>query len=153
MSTMVTGLLDGKSTLIIGASQGIGAAAARHFASQGARLVIGARNVEAIEALRDELRGQGHEVEAIRIDVTDRATIDAAVQQARSADGRLDAAFNNAGASAVEPFHEYTKKTYDHLLDVNLKGVFLAMQAEIKVMLADGGGAIVNTSSVGGLIG
>jgi NAD(P)-dependent dehydrogenase (short-subunit alcohol dehydrogenase family) len=153
MSTTVTGLLDGKSTLIIGASQGIGAAAARHFASQGARLVIGARNVEAIEALRDQLRGQGHEVDAIRIDVTDRVTIDAAVQQARSLYGRLDAAFNNAGASAVEPFHEYTEKTYDHLLDVNLKGVFLAMQAEIKAMLADGGGAIVNTSSVGGLIG
>ncbi|WP_066373795.1 SDR family NAD(P)-dependent oxidoreductase [Herbidospora mongoliensis] len=146
-------LLDGKSTLIIGASQGIGAAAARHFAAEGARLVIGARNVEAIEALRDELRGQGHEIDAIRVDVTERPTVDAAVQRARDLYGRLDAAFNNAGANALSPFHEYDEKTYDHLLDVNLKGVFLAMQSEIRAMLADGGGAIVNTSSVGGLVG
>ncbi|MDJ0467054.1 SDR family NAD(P)-dependent oxidoreductase [Streptomyces sp. H27-C3] len=64
----------------------------------------------------------------------------------------MDAAFNHAGASAVESFHEYTEEAYDHLLDVNLKGVFLAMLAEIKATLADGG-AIVNTSSVGSLIG
>ncbi|MFD3561185.1 SDR family NAD(P)-dependent oxidoreductase [Streptomyces sp. NPDC058686] len=69
-------------SLIVGASQGIGAAAARHFASQGARLVTGARNVRALEALRDELRGQGHEVDVIRIDVSDRATIDAVAQRA-----------------------------------------------------------------------
>ncbi|MDH2428801.1 SDR family NAD(P)-dependent oxidoreductase [Sphaerisporangium sp. TRM90804] len=152
-TTTVTGLLDGKSTLVIGASQGIGAAAARHFAAQGARLVIGSRNVEALEALRDELRGQGHEVEAVGVDVTDRATIDAAVRKACDLYGRLDAAFNNAGVGAVESFHEFTEKAYDHLLDVNLKGVFLSMQAEIKAMLASGGGAIVNTSSVGGLVG
>lgn len=146
-------LLDGKATLVIGASQGIGAAAARHFAAQGARLVIGARNLEATTALRDELRAEGHAVEAVRIDVTEPDTIASAVGLAVDVYGRLDAAFNNAGASVLAPFHEYTQEVYDHLLAVNLKGVFLAMQQEIRAMLASGGGAIVNTSSVGGLVG
>ncbi|WP_020122014.1 SDR family NAD(P)-dependent oxidoreductase [Streptomyces canus] len=153
MPANVSGLLDGKSTLIIGASQGIGAAAARHFATQGARLVIGARSLETLEKLRDELRAQGSEVEAVRVDVTDRASIDAAVQRAVDAYGRLDAAFNNAGIDAVAPFHEHTEEMYDRVMDIDLKGVFMSMQAEIKAMLVAEGGAIVNTSSVGGLIG
>lgn len=152
-TTTTPGLLDGKAILIVGASQGIGAAAARHFAAEGARLVLGARNLEAITAIRDELRGQGREVESIFVDVTDRDTIAAAVDLAVSTYGRLDGAFNNAGANSLANFHEYTEEVYDHLLAVNLKGVFLSMQHEIRAMLQTGGGAIVNTSSVGGLVG
>jgi NAD(P)-dependent dehydrogenase (short-subunit alcohol dehydrogenase family) len=148
-----TGLLAEKATLIIGASAGIGAAAAREFAAEGARLVIGSRNLDALTALQDELREAGAEIEAVRIDVTDRASIDAAVQRTVDLYGSLDAAFNNSGASALANFHEYPEDEYDRMLDINLKGVFLAMQAEITAMLAGGGGAIVNTSSVGGLIG
>ena len=153
MNTTSTGLLHDKATLIIGASQGIGAAAARHFAAQGARLVLGARNLQATTRLRDELRARGHEAEAIAVDVTDRASIDAVVQLAVDTYGRLDAAFNNAGANAVADFTAFSEETYDQLMAVNLKGVFLSMQAEIRAMLATGGGAIVNTSSVGGLAG
>ena len=146
-------LLDGKSVLIVGASQGIGAAAARHFAAEGARLVIGARNREATTALRDEFRDQGREAESVFVDVTDRATIVEAIDLAVSTYGRLDGAFNNAGANSLANFHEYTEEVYDRLLAVNLKGTFLSMQHEIRAMLQTGGGAIVNTSSVGGLVG
>ncbi len=152
-TTTTPGLLDGKAILIIGASQGIGAAAARHFAAEGARLVIGARNVDATTAMRDELRSQGHDAESIVIDVTDRDTIAAAVDLTVSTYGRLDGAFNNAGASALANFIDYTEEVFDHLIAVNLKGVFLSMQYEIRAMLQTGGGAIVNTSSVGGLVG
>jgi A-factor type gamma-butyrolactone 1'-reductase (1S-forming) len=153
VTTTVPQLLDGKATMIIGASQGIGAAAARYFAQRGARLVLGARNHEAVEALRDELRHGGHDAEAVQLDVTDRDTVDAAVKHTVATYGRLDAAFNNAGASAVANFHDYSEDVYDQLLAVNLKGVFLSMQYEIRAMLDAGGGAIVNTSSVGGLVG
>lgn len=153
MTTTTPGLLDGKAVLIVGASQGIGAAAARHFTAEGARLVIGARNIDATTALRDELRGKGSEVESVFVDVTDNDTIAAAVALAVSTYGRLDGAFNVAGASALANFHEYTEEVYDHLLAVNLKGTFLSMQHEIRAMLQTGGGAIVNTSSVGGLVG
>lgn len=153
MTTTTTGLLDGKATLIIGASQGIGAAAARHFAAQGARIVLAARNVAATSALRDELRAEGHEAESVFVDVTQKDTIEAAVGLTVDTYGQLDAAFNNAGASSLANFIDYTEEAYDNLLAVNLKGVFLAMQYEIRAMLARGGGAIVNTSSVGGLVG
>lgn len=151
--TASPGLLSGKSILIVGASQGIGEAAARLMAQEGADLTIGARNTEATTAIRDELRDQGHRVEAVAIDVTSSATIAAAVATAVETYGRLDGAFNNAGASGLAPFIDYTEEVWDHLIDVNLKGVFLAMQHEIRAMLATGGGAIVNTSSVGGLVG
>jgi A-factor type gamma-butyrolactone 1'-reductase (1S-forming) len=153
MTTMTPGLLDGKAVLIIGASQGIGAAAARRFAEEGARLVIGARNLKATTVLRDELRDQGHAAESIVIDVTDGATIAAAVDLTVSAYGRLDGAFNNAGVSSLANFIDYTEETYDQMLAVMLKGVFLGMQHQIRAMLASGGGAIVNSSSVGGLVG
>jgi NAD(P)-dependent dehydrogenase (short-subunit alcohol dehydrogenase family) len=153
VTTTTPGLLDGKATLIIGASQGIGAAAARYFAAQGARLVLGARNTEAITELRDELRKAGYEAESVFTDVTQKDTIAAAVQLTVDTYGSLDAAFNNAGASSMAEFHEYSEEVYDHLMAVNLKGVFLSMQYEIRAMLAAGGGAIVNSSSVGGLIG
>lgn len=148
-----SGLLAGKSILIVGASQGIGAAAARLMAKQGAKLTIGARSTDAITAIRDELRDVGYQVEAVAIDVTDPATIANAVDSAVTTYGRLDGAFNNGGASALAPFIDYTEDVWDRLINVNLKGVFLAMQCEIRAMLATGGGAIVNTSSVGGLIG
>lgn len=146
-------LLTGKSILIVGASQGIGAAAARLMASHGAKLIIGARNLEATTAIRDELREQGHQVEALVVDVTEQSTILAAVHTAVATYGRLDGAFNNAGASALAPFVDYTEDEWDRVTNINLKGTFLAMQHEIRAMLTSGGGAIVITSSVGGLIG
>lgn len=148
-----SGPLAGKSILIVGASQGIGAAAVRLMARQGANLTIGARNVNATSALRDELRDRGHRVEAVVIDVTDPPTITAAVRSSVETYGRLDGAFNNAGASGLSSFIDYTEDEWDRITNVNLKGVFLSMQQEIRALLATGGGAIVNTSSVGGLIG
>ena len=153
MTTTTTGILTGKATLIIGASQGIGAAAARHFAAEGARLVLGARNLEATTALRDELRAQCHHVESLFVDVTDGDTIAAAVAHCVETYGRLDAAFNNAGFNTLDNFHDYSDEDYDRVLAVNLKGTFLSMQHEIRAMLASGGGSIVNTSSVGGFVG
>lgn len=152
MTVTTPGLLDGKSVLIISASQGIGAAA-RHFAAEGARLVLGARNLDNLTAIWDELRATGAEAEAVRVDVTDHATIATAVETAVGAYGALDGAFNNAGGSGLAGFTDYTEEVWDGLLAVNLRGTFLAMQHEIRAMLANGGGAIVNTSSVGGLIG
>jgi NAD(P)-dependent dehydrogenase (short-subunit alcohol dehydrogenase family) len=146
-------LLPRKVALITGASSGIGAAAARVFAREGARVVLAARREDRLKALVAELREQGAEAEYVVADMTRREDTRAAVAHAVETYGRLDVAFNNAGWGAGrEPLHEMDDELYDRILDVNLRGVWNCLRDEIAAMLATGGGAIVNTSSVGGLL-
>jgi NAD(P)-dependent dehydrogenase (short-subunit alcohol dehydrogenase family) len=100
-----------------------------------------------------EIQAGGGEALAVPTDVANAASLEHLVKRTVETYGRLDIAFNNAGIAMNKPFIEYTEEEFDRILAINLKGVFLAMQYEIRAMLATGGGAIVNTSSVGGLGG
>jgi A-factor type gamma-butyrolactone 1'-reductase (1S-forming) len=145
-------MLQGKATAIIGASSGIGAAAARLFAEEGARLVLAARRVDRLEDLRRELLAAGHEVEVVKADVTSSAEIQGVVERAVEVYGRLDCAFNNAGVTYLGNcgIADSTEEDVIRLIDVNLIGVWRCLSAEIKAMRLTGGGSVVNTSSVGG---
>ena len=144
------GMLSGKIALVTGASRGIGAAAARLFAQEGATVVLAARTESALQDVAADIPGASYVV----ADFGDMASVRRAVDTVVERHGRLDVAFNNAGVG-VPPHHiaDFPEDDFDLVLRVNLKGVFYAVSAEVKAMTESGGGAIVNTSSVGSLIG
>jgi NAD(P)-dependent dehydrogenase (short-subunit alcohol dehydrogenase family) len=146
--------LKDKVVFITGASSGIGAAAMRLFAAEGAVVVGTARRTEQIEALAASLRAEGLRAHAAFCDVCAEGSVREAIDAVVAVHGRLDGAFNNAGVlgSGLE-LHEVPVAVFDAVLATNLRGVFLCMKYEIAAMLAAGGGAIVNTSSIGGLVG
>lgn len=147
------GVLQGKAGVIIGASRGIGAATARAFAANGARTVIASRDMATLENLAEEMRALGGEAIPFKCDVRDPAAIEATVEHAEKAFGRLDIAFNNAAANPIRAkFADHSLEDFEEVLDTNLRSVFVAMRAQIRAMLRAGGGAIVNTSSSAGLI-
>ncbi|AWL39368.1 MULTISPECIES: SDR family NAD(P)-dependent oxidoreductase [unclassified Streptomyces] len=146
-------LLNGKSVLVTGASSGIGAAAARVFAQEGARVVLAARREDRLAALTEELKGQGAEAAYVVCDVTVAEDAVRAVEFAVETFGRLDGAFNNAGLGGDRtPLHLMGDDVYDAVMDTNVRGVWNCLRPEIAAMLEGGGGSIVNNSSVGGLV-
>lgn len=145
---------DGKVALVTGGGTGIGRATAIAFAQHGAKVVIGNRNVEAGAAVVRTIKDAGGEASFLRTDVSSEDDIKALIDHAVATYGRLDVAFNNAGTGgAPGPLAEQTSKNYDLVMGINVKGVWLSMKYEIQAMLKTGGGAIVNNSSVGGLLG
>jgi NAD(P)-dependent dehydrogenase (short-subunit alcohol dehydrogenase family) len=147
--------LADKVVLVTGASSGIGEAAARLFAAEGAKVVCAARRTDKLSAIVRELKDDGLEAMSVSCDVTDEASVAAAVAAAVDAYGGLDAAFNNAGHGGIRgPIHTLDVAALDRVMNVNLRGVFLCLKHEAAAMLAQGkGGSIVNTSSIGGLVG
>jgi A-factor type gamma-butyrolactone 1'-reductase (1S-forming) len=146
--------LQDRVAIVTGASSGIGAAAVRRFAAEGAKVVAAARRTERIEQLAAGLRAAGMDVHAQVCDVTVEESVRTLVAATLDRYGRLDCAFNNAGVGGQRrPLHEVSTEKFDAVMATNLRGVFLCMKHEIGVMLGSGGGAIVVTSSVGGLIG
>ena len=150
---MTTGLLEGKVVLIVGASTGIGVDAARVFADEGAKVMLAARSADALESLSAELTAAGHEAEVVVGDVVVPADVARMVDTAVERFGRLDGAFNNAGIGQVGLLHEVSEEDFDRVMEVNVKGVWLCLREELRVMRAQGFGSIVNTSSVGGYKG
>ena len=153
---LADGLLAGKVIAIIGASAGIGAAAARLFSREGATLMLGARSDDRLAELAETLRSDGAEVEHCRCDIGSAADTAALVDKTLARYGRLDGAFNNAGISggSTGRLADLSEERFDELSRVNFKGIWLAMRAEIPALLRNPqAGAIVNTSSVGGLRG
>lgn len=145
---------DGKVALVTGGGSGIGRAAALAFAREGARVVIGNRNSERGDETVRTIRDAGGEASFQRTDITVAADVEALVNHAMTVYGRLDAAFNNAGfAGDLGPLTGQTEESYHAVMDTNVKGVWLSMKYQIPRMLEHGGGAIVNNSSIGGLIG
>jgi NAD(P)-dependent dehydrogenase (short-subunit alcohol dehydrogenase family) len=147
--------MNGKVALITGAATGIGRATAELFAREGARLLLADYNAEQGEQLAEQLRGAGHEAVFVMTNVAKADDCARAVQAAVDRFGRLDAAFNNAGISdgPMPPgLIDYPLDLWDRIIAVNLSGVFYCMRAEIRAMLATGGGAVVNTSSLAGQI-
>lgn len=144
---------EGKVALVTGGNSGIGRATALLFARQGARVVIAARRVEEGESTVAEIRRNGGEAIFVRTDVVQAEDAEALVRKTVAEYGRLDCAFNNAGVSGGALLHEVTEADWDRMIDVNLKGVWLGMKYQIIQMLSQGGGTIVNDSSVAGLTG
>jgi len=142
----------GKAVLITGAATGIGRATALAFAREGASVMIGDVDARAEETVA-MIVGEGGTAAFRHTDVRKAADLDALVAACVERFGRMDAAFNNAGVLPPQrPIHEVTEDELDLAIDVDFKGVFFAMQAEIRHFLKVGGGAIVNTASVGALI-
>jgi NAD(P)-dependent dehydrogenase (short-subunit alcohol dehydrogenase family) len=150
-----TRLLAGKVIVITGASSGIGAEAARVFAGEGAKVVLGARSEGRLVELCEAISAQGADSCYVVCDVTSASDVERLVGAALDHHGRLDGAFNNAGVSqGGAAMADVREENFDRMVAVNLKGVWLAMRAEIRAMLARASpGAIVNTSSVGGVRG
>lgn len=144
----------GKVALITGGSSGIGRATAIAFAKQGAKVVIASRRIQESEETVQLIRNAGGEAFFVRTDVSQEADVKTMVEKTIEIYGRLDYAFNNAGIDQLPtPLTEQTEETFDQIININLKGVWLSMKYEIHQMLKTGGGAIVNTASIGGLIG
>jgi NAD(P)-dependent dehydrogenase (short-subunit alcohol dehydrogenase family) len=144
------GLLTGKVVFITGASRGIGAAAARLFASEGAAVVLAARSTGALQRIVTEVRGGGGVADAVTVDLADRASIRAAVGRVEELHGRLDGAFNNGAAiQQPGPLQETSEEDIQEQFAVNFRGHWTAMTAEAALIRRGGGGAIVNTSSIG----
>lgn len=146
-------MLSGRVIMITGASSGIGAAAARLFAAEGAAVGLMARREERLRALAQEITGAGGRAVAVAGDVTRPQDVARAVGRVVDAFGHLDGAFNNAGwATAGIPLHETDDAVFDRIVDVNVRGVWNCLKAQIRVMLESGrGGSIVNTASVAGV--
>lgn len=155
----MAGILAGRSALVTGGASGIGRATALAMAREGARVAVSDRTEESAASTVALINQAGGQAIAIGADVASEADVQAMVARTVAAFGRLDCAFNNAGISPrnVGPTgqrtHEMSQASFDAMLAVNLTGVFLCMKHEIPHMLAQGGGSIVNTASIAGLIG
>ena len=141
-------MLASKTLIITGASSGIGAAAARIFAAEGARLVLGARRAERLDALAADIAADGGRVETVPGDVREESHAAALVARALSAFGRLDGAFNNAGITGpLGPLPEMAAEAWQDTIATNLTSAFFAAKHQIPALRAAGGGSIVFTGS------
>src|SRR5580693_5623394 len=144
---------ENKVALVTGAGSGLGLATARAFAESGASVVLADWNETAVHSAAEELTARGLKCLAIRCDVADDAEVEAMVQQTVATFGRLDAAYNNAGVqNVVAEAAEATREDFDRVISINLRGVWSCMKFELRQMLKQGSGAIVNCSSIGGLV-
>ncbi len=145
---------SGKVALVTGGGNGIGRAACVAFAKQGAKVVAVDRDGAAAEATAGIIRQNGGDATAVTADVTKSADVKSYVKAAIDKYGRIDCFFNNAGIEGkVSPIAEYDEAVFDAVIGVNVKGVFLGLRHVLPEMIRQGGGAIVNTASVAGLVG
>jgi NAD(P)-dependent dehydrogenase (short-subunit alcohol dehydrogenase family) len=144
----------GQVALVTGASTGIGLATAQAFAQSGAAVVLADRNEKALTAAVKALEDAGHQAIAVSCDVSDEAQAAAMVERTVATFGQLDMAYNNAGIlGPMGPMMEETAAGFDEVNAVNLRGVWTSMKHELLQMKKQGAGAIVNWSSLGGLVG
>nr|WP_025828256.1 SDR family oxidoreductase [Acetobacter persici] len=142
--------LAGKIVAITGASSGIGEAAARHLAQQGAKVVLAARRFERLESIVAAIKADGGEASAIPTDVTHPEDLQKLVKHAIDEHGRLDVMVNNAGLGAVAPISALLIDEWDRMIDINLKGLLYGVAAALPVFEAQGSGHFVNIASVAG---
>jgi len=145
-------LLD-KVAIITGAGRGIGAATAKKFSQEGAKVVVADLNQEDVNNTVMEIQASGGEAVGMIVNVTDRELIEKMINDTVQNFGRLDILVNNAGITADGQLLKLTEEQWDRVIDVNLKGVFIVSQAAARVMKEQGSGVILNASSVVGLYG
>ncbi len=155
----MAGMLDGKSALITGGGGGIGRATALVFAREGARVAVADLNADAAQDTVAMVNAIGGQAMSLGGEVTDTVQVQAMIRGVVAAHGGLDCAFNNAGIAGYQVdasgkrTAEWSDEAFDRMVAVNLKGVWLCMKHEILHMQDHGGGAIVNTGSIAGLVG
>jgi NAD(P)-dependent dehydrogenase (short-subunit alcohol dehydrogenase family) len=155
----MTGTLAGKSALVTGGGNGIGRATALAFAREGARVAVADREQASAAETVALINGMGGQAISLTGDVTSEADVTAMIAATVAAFGRVDCAFNNAGVAPHQVdapgqrTHEWSVDSFRRMTDINLLGVWLCMKHEIAHMLDNGGGVIVNTASIAGLIG
>ncbi len=140
------GLLDGERIIVTGAASGIGAAAARRMAAEGAKVALLDRDADGVAVIASEL-----DAPWVVVDVADTDRVGAAVDQAAQALGGLTSIFNNAGIGNLKPLHTYSEKEFDLLINVNLKATWNGVRAAVRHLRDSGGGSIVNMASVSGI--
>ncbi|MCZ3382360.1 SDR family oxidoreductase [Kosakonia sp. SOY2] len=140
-----------KVIVITGASSGIGEGMARELGNAGAKVLLGARRLERIEAIAAEIRSAGGIAEARELDVTSRQSMASFVQAALDQWGRVDVLINNAGVMPLSPLAAGKQDEWERIIDVNIKGVLWGIGAVLPVMQAQGSGQIINIGSIGAL--
>lgn len=145
--------LENRGAVVTGGGRGIGAATARKLAGAGARVVVSARSVDQIEAVKDELRQAGHEAWAISCDVTRVEEVESLAAQARELVGPVQILINNAGVASSAPLKHISLEEWNRLLAVNATGPFLCTRAFMPGMLETGWGRVINVASIAGKIG
>jgi NAD(P)-dependent dehydrogenase (short-subunit alcohol dehydrogenase family) len=145
---------ENKVALVTGAASGLGLATARAFAEAGASVVLADWNEKEAQAAAKDLADKGYKTLVVHCDVADDAQVEAMVKQTVSTFGRLDAAYNNAGIqNLLAETADASRDDYDRVMAINLRGVWSCMKFELQQMREQGSGAIVNCSSLGGLLG
>ncbi|WP_394436148.1 SDR family NAD(P)-dependent oxidoreductase [Streptomyces sp. SGAir0957] len=153
-NSSTSGEFAGRTALVTGAASGIGLATARRLGRDGAAVVIADYNEQGAKEAAETLKGEGIKAAAVAVDVTEPASVEAAVRFTVDTFGGLDLAVNNAGiGGASAPTGAYDIDTYDRVIRTNLDGVFYSMRYELPVMEAAGRGAIVNVASILGSVG
>lgn len=140
-----------KVVLITGASSGIGEGIARVLGAAGATLMLGARRLDRLQTLVDEISAAGGKAECRRLDVTDAADVTAFAQEARTRWGRVDVIINNAGIMPLSPMASMKTEEWDRMVDVNIKGVLHGIAAVLPEFTRRGSGHVINIASVGAL--
>lgn len=142
--------IENKVVVITGASSGLGEATARHLASKGAAVVLGARRKERLDAIAKEIQDAGGRAAVCVTDVTRREDVEALIKTAVNAFGRLDVLVNNAGLMAIAPLDALKVEEWDRMIDINIKGVLYGVAAALPVFRAQESGHFINLSSVAG---
>ena len=145
---------ENQVALVTGAASGLGLATAKAFAESGASVVLADTNEKVVRSIAEEMSAQGYKTLAIKCDVADDAQVEAMVERTVATFGRLDAAYNNAGVqNDIAEAADASREDFERVIGVNLRGVWSCMKFELRQMLKQGSGAIVNCSSIGGLVG